>query len=169
MPGRRRPSTQLFVDGLRLLCFLPPLRDGESMQEALDRTPLHLSTVELIYNWLHRVVAGCCLLFGILYWMRLIGYYDGAAWRFDLMPLHWQVAAASLAVLFPFAASGLWMLASWGPVIWFICAAAETVMYAGFPELFGTRHLVLASHAIVAVTYATLRVLIYLQRRRSEL
>ena len=42
-----------------------------------------------------------------------------------------------LAVFFPFAAAGLWMLASWGPVIWFICAVTETVMYAGFPELFG--------------------------------
>ena len=42
-----------------------------------------------------------------------------------------------LAVFFPFAAIGLWMLASWGPVIWFICAVTETVMYVGFPEMFG--------------------------------
>ncbi len=34
------------------------------------------------------------------------------------MPVHWQVATVTLAVFFPFAAVGLWMLASWGPVIW---------------------------------------------------
>ena len=50
---------------------------------------------------------------------------------------------------FPFAAIGLWMLASWGPVIWFICAATETVMYLGFPELFGQRSPIVASHVCV--------------------
>ena len=49
------------------------------------------------------VIAGYCLLFGILYWIRLIGFYDGPLWRFDLMPVHWQVAAVMLAVFFPFA------------------------------------------------------------------
>ncbi len=44
-----------------------------------------------------------------------------------------------LAAFFPFAGIGLWMMASWGPVIWFICAATESVMYLGFPDLFGQR------------------------------
>jgi len=86
------------------------------------RVVLQPSTTEVIFAWFQRVIAGYCLLFGILYWIRLIGIYPGELWRFDLMPVHWQVAAATLAVFFPFAAAGLWMLASWGPVIWFICA-----------------------------------------------
>ena len=68
------------------------------------------------------LIAAYCLLFGVLYWIRLIGYYAGPLWRFDLMPVHWRVAGVMLAAFFPFAAIGLWMLASWGPVIWFICA-----------------------------------------------
>ena len=51
------------------------------------------STVELIFYWFHRVVAAYCLMFGMLYWIRLIGIYDGPLWRFDLMPVHWQVPA----------------------------------------------------------------------------
>lgn len=98
------------------------------------RVVLQPSTIEIIFAWFQRVVSGYCLLFGILYWIRLIGFYPGPLWRFDLMPVHWQVAAVMLAVFFPFAAAGLWMLASWGPVIWVICAVTETVMYAGFPE-----------------------------------
>ena len=39
--------------------------------------------------------------------MRLIGFYDGPLWRFDLMPVHWQIAAVTLSVFYPFAASGL--------------------------------------------------------------
>ena len=123
--------------------------------------------VEHLFAWFQRIIAGYCLLFGILYWIRLIGLYDGALWRFDLMPLHWQVVSVMLAVFFPFAAIGLWMLASWGPVIWVICAVTETVMYAGFPELYGNRLLIVASHACVALLYAFFRVLISWQRRQA--
>jgi hypothetical protein len=137
-------------------------------EAAARRAALQPSTAEAIFAWFQRVVAAYCLLFGVLYWVRLIGFYPGSLWRFDLMPAHWQVAAASLAVLFPFAAAGLWMLASWGPVIWFICAAAETVMYAGFPRLYGERNLIVLSHAAVALLYVVLRTVIHVQKRRAR-
>lgn len=135
------------------------------MREAFERAPLSTTALELICQWFYRVIAVYSLLFGIFYWVRLIGFYEGSNWRFDLMPVHWQVASVSLAVLFPFAASGLWMLASWGPVIWFICAAIEMTMYAGFPELFGSRLPILISYAMVIALYCVLRGLLYLQRR----
>jgi len=126
------------------------------------------STTELIMRVFLRMIAAYCLLFGFLYWVRLVGYYDDPLWRFDLMPVHWQVASVTLAVFFPIAAIGLWGLTSWGPVIWFICAAVETVMYAGFPDLFGSRPQVVLSHALVALFYLALRVLLHLQRRKAE-
>jgi uncharacterized membrane protein len=85
------------------------------------------------------------------------------------MPVHWQIAASVLAVFFPFAAAGLWMLASWGPVIWFICAATETIMYAGFPKLFGEHWQIVLSHAAVALLYIVFRLVIHRQKRRAEL
>lgn len=139
------------------------------MSEAASRrVVLQPSTIEVIFAWLQRVIAGYCLLFGILYWIRLIGVYPGQLWRFDLMPVHWQVAAVVLAVFFPFAAAGLWMLASWGPVIWFICALTECVMYAGFPDLFGRRPLIVASHLAVALLYLVFRVVIWIQKRQAR-
>lgn len=126
------------------------------------------STAELSFYWFHRAIAIYCLLFGVLYWVRLIGVYDGDLWRFDLMPVHWRVASVVLAVFFPFAAIGLWMVTSWGPVIWFICAAAESIMYLGFPEFFGDRWLIVASHAGVVVLYIAFRVVIYLQKRAGR-
>jgi hypothetical protein len=130
---------------------------------------LRPTAAEVTFAWFQRIIAAYCLLFGILYWIRLIGLYPGALWRFDLMPVHWQIATAMLAVLFPFAAAGLWMLASWGPVIWFICAVAETVMYAGFPQLFGQRLPIVFSHLAVALLYLAFRVVIYLQKRQQRL
>jgi hypothetical protein len=83
------------------------------------------------------------------------------------MSVHWQVTSVTLAVLFPFAASGLWMLASWGPVVWFICAAIETTMYVGFPQLFGPNLPVVLSHLVVALIYCAFRVLLFLRSRRE--
>ena len=125
------------------------------------------SRLDQLYIWFHRLVASYCMLFGIFYWVRLIGYFDGPLWRFDTMPAYWQVVAVTLAVFFPFAAAGLWMLASWGPVIWFICAATEIVMFAGFPQLFGRHDAVVASHLFAAVLYIAFRILLYLRRRRQ--
>lgn len=129
---------------------------------------LRVSAVELAYQWLHRAVAALCLLFGLLYWVRLVGYYKGDLWRFDLMPSYWQVAAVSLAVLYPLAASGLWMLASWGPVIWLICAAAETVMFLGFPELYGHRMPVVVAHATIGLLFLAFRIALFVEQRRRR-
>ena len=138
------------------------------MSDLADRGPIRPTLTETAFVWFQRLIAGYCLLFGILYWVRLIGVYDGPLWRFDLMPVYWQVAAVTLAVFFPFAAIGLWMLASWGPVIWVICAVTETVMYFVFPDLYGHRLLIVSSHLVVALLYTAFRVLIYWQRRRAE-
>lgn len=135
--------------------------------ELRDR-PYAPSLAEMGFGWLHRLVAVYCLLFGVLYWVRLIGVYDGELWRFDLMPVHWRVAAVSLAALFPFAGIGLWMTASWGPVIWVICAATETVMYLGFPDLYGQRWPILAAHGMVVLLYIAFRLTIYLQKRSGR-
>lgn len=126
---------------------------------------LRPTTAEIAFVWFQRIVAGYCLLFGVLYWIRLVGLYPGSLWRFDLMPLHWQVAATVLAALFPFAAIGLWMLTSWGPVIWFLCALTEAVMYAGFPELYGQRLSIVLAHGFAALLYAAFRLVLWSQRR----
>lgn len=123
------------------------------------------SVAEVACVWFHRVVAVYCLLFGILYWIRLAGFFPGANWRFDLMPVPWQIASVVLGVMFPFAANGLWMKASWGPVIWFVCAATEVLMFAGFPEIFGARPMVLVSHGLVIALY--LAFFAYIRRQRQ--
>lgn len=137
------------------------------MHSIYNSAPLRASTLQLSWVWFHRAVAVLGLLSGLFYWARLIGLNDGAQWRFDLMSVHWQVAAVTLAVLFPFAASGLWMVASWGAVIWFLCAAIEVAMYAGFPELFGPRPVLVAMHIVIAVIYCGFRLVFFLQRRQQ--
>ncbi|WP_163269758.1 DUF6163 family protein [Chelativorans alearense] len=135
--------------------------------DAVTQMPVRQSPLEYALEMLQRAVALFCLVQGIGYWVRLLGFFEGPEWRFDLMPFYWQATAAPLAVLFPFAAVGLWMLASWGPVVWFLCAAAEAVMYGFFPQLFGAWPWLIVLHGAVAALYAVLRTLLHLARRRD--
>lgn len=127
------------------------------------------SLAEVGLVWFHRLVAAYSLLFGVFYWVRLVGYYPGNLWRFDLMPVHWQIATVVLAALFPFAAIGLWTLASWGPVVWFICALIESVMYLGLPQMFGDRKMIAFSHLAVALLYILFRIIISRQHAEPRL
>lgn len=151
---RRCPAENLIPDGLLLMAY----RESPAVMRP--------SSAQQAFWWFHRIIAVYCLMFGTLYWVRLIGLYEGPLWRFDLMPVHWQIAAAILAALYPFAGIGLWMLTSWGPVIWVLCALTEVVMYAGFPDLFGAKMTVVASHALVAILYAVFRIVLYYQARK---
>lgn len=130
---------------------------------------LRPSLAEAVFPWFLRITSVYSLAFGVLYWVRLIGWYDGPDWRFDTMAVEWQIAAVSLAALFPFAAIGLWMTASWGPVIWFFCAAMEVGMYAGLPQTFGARPVVVISHALVAMVYLAFRLALHFGRRQARI
>lgn len=125
------------------------------------------SLVAVTFVWFHRLIAMFCLISGIYYWVHLVGFNEGAPGRFDLMPIHWQVAATSLAVLLPVAAVGLWMVVSWGPVIWVVTATAEAIMYIGFSQLFGAKPLIIISHIAVIVLYALFRIALYRQVRAT--
>jgi len=126
------------------------------------------TTMETGFTVFLRIVAVFSLLAGLKYWVALIGVFDYRPWRFDLMPLHWQLAATSLAVLFPVAATGLWLPVSWGPVMWVAAAGIEAVMYAGFPMLFGREAVIPLAHLVVALIYIVFRVLLHRQRKRRN-
>lgn len=128
----------------------------------------HQTTIELAFEIFQRVIAIFCLIAGVRYWALLIGISELGAWRFDLLPVHWKIAAASLAVLWPVAGIGLWMIVSWGPVIWLVAAATEVVMHAGFSELYGSRWLLVSSHGLVAFIYGVFRIGMYFSKRDED-
>ncbi|WP_417417557.1 DUF6163 family protein [Hoeflea sp.] len=120
--------------------------------------------LESSFRLFMRLVALSCLLAGLQYWGRLIGYSDGGVYRFDLIPSYWQLASASLAVLLPVAAVGLWMQVSWGPVIWVVAAGSEIIMHKGLPQWFGERPLLVIAHTVVISVYVGFRVALFVKR-----
>ena len=120
----------------------------------------------LLTVWLLRLCGVALFAIGIIYWVRLVGIYDGPLWRFDLMPIWWRVAAPTLAVLAPVAGVGLWMTVSWGAVIWVIVAMVEAVMHLGFPSLFGGETPWLLFHAVGLSLLVMLRLIAGWERWR---
>lgn len=127
-----------------------------------------MGTLDVTFRLFLRVVAFGCLVSGLQYWMKLIGFSDNGAFRFDLAPVHWQFVMASLCVLMPVAAVGLWMEVSWGAVIWVLAALMEVGMHQGLPQWFGQKPLVLALHALVAATYIGFRIAFLIRAKMIE-
>lgn len=118
----------------------------------------------LLMLLLMRIVAVGCLWYGLKIWGEIIGYSEGGALRFDLLTTDVKAAKATLAVLYPVAAVGLWLRGPWGPVIWGVMAAMELFMHQYHADIFGAEPVKMVAIAVTAVLYLVLRILIVLTR-----
>jgi hypothetical protein len=125
------------------------------------------SLTETLFVLFLRLVALGSLWFALQYWAMLTGVSFNGQGRFDLLPPAWKAAYTALAVLFPVAGVGLWLLVSWGPVIWLIAAATEIAMHEAYPSIFGIDRLLVFMHAAIAVVFVLFRLALFIQRRRQ--
>ncbi|WP_343314392.1 DUF6163 family protein [Brucella sp. BE17] len=125
------------------------------------------SGLEWLFALFMRLLALIVLATGIFYWIRLIGIYPGLLWRFDLMPWMWQTASVALALLMPVAATGLWMRAPWGPVLWLVAAIGEIAIYSIFSRYFEYRPLTAGLNATFILIYIIFRVLLWLEKKKQ--
>ena len=112
---------------------------------------------ELMMTIFLRVIALMCLLYAVHLWGEVTGYSDNGRLRFDLLSSDMMAVKASLSVLYPVAAVGLWLKGPWGPVIWSAASGLEIVMYQAFPETFGAHPGKIATITIIALVYMLLR------------
>lgn len=137
------------------------------MREDELRQQIRPTGVETAFVWFIRLLALYSLALGVYYWVRLIGLHTGLLWRFDLMPWPWQTAVVALAVLMPVAATGLWLRAEWGPVIWFVGAAIEISIYWIFARMFEDRPFMVIFNVACMAMYLALRIALIVQKKRS--
>ncbi len=141
--------------------YLPAM---EPDSQPLPKRPL----TEILFLVFMRLVAVSCFWFGLQYWAMLTGYSLGGQGRFDMLNLPWRVAGSALAVIFPVAALGLWLGASWGAVMWVMGAGAQIAMYKVWPHIFGANTLVPVMHGLVATIYILFLVAFWLDHRQNE-
>ncbi len=138
------------------------------MHEETLRQSLRPTMAETGLLWFIRLLAIYSIACGLYYWVRLIGVYPGLLWRFDLMPWQWQTAFVGLAILFPVAATGLWLRAAWGPVIWFFAASIEIGIYSYWARMFEYRPEIVAVNVACILLYIVLRGILFWQRRQQN-
>lgn len=114
-----------------------------------------------------RCVALFCLTGGVYYWMRLIGLYPGLLWRFDLMPWQWQAMCVSLAIALPIVATGLWIRASWGAVLWVLTALAQILVYTLLARFFESSVFLAGLNITFLLIYAGFRIGLFMQGKRQ--
>ena len=141
-------------------CYCPPMAPDS------PKVPRWTLT-DTLYVLFLRMMAIICLWFALQYWAMLTGFSLDGRGRFDLLPPAWKAASTALAVLFPVSAVGLWLLVSWGPVIWLIAAATEIAMHEVYPSIFGINRLLVIMHVAVAVMFLLFRAALFIQRRRQ--
>ncbi len=125
------------------------------------------SLTETLFVLFLRLAAVGSLWFALQYWAMLTGFSFNGQGRFDLLPPAWKAAYTALAVLFPVAAVGLWLLVSWGPVIWLVAAATEVAMHEVYPSIFGIDRMLVLLHVAIAVLFVLFRIALFIQRRKQ--
>lgn len=114
-----------------------------------------------------RFVALVCLIGGVYYWIRLIGLYPGMLWRFDLMSWQWQAACVSLAIALPIVATGLWIRASWGAVLWVLTAIGQALIYTALARYFEYSPLIAGLNLFLLSVYAAFRIALLMKGKRQ--
>ncbi len=80
---------------------------------------------KIILTWLLRMASIICMLRAMIYWMELLGLFNI---DFTDRVLAHQVAIVFFAASYCLAATGLWMTAAWGAVLWFIVLCGEGLL-----------------------------------------
>lgn len=88
-------------------------------------------------QWLNRILAGALILVGLFHWAVIVEAVALDSRTFSEMSGAWQWATINLAVAYPVASVGLWLLAPWGLVIWIYAAGFQIAMHSAFSGTFG--------------------------------
>ena len=91
-------------------------------------------------------LARACLVFGI----------TQTGESFATLTPAWRAGAAALMCLDLFTGVGLWIGATWGPLMWAVAALTETAMYTILAGHFGSHPLRVAAHILLLSIYVGL-------------
>ncbi|WP_321340099.1 DUF6163 family protein [Breoghania sp.] len=117
--------------------------------------------------WYLRLMAILLIGGGVIHWARIVGYVPWRGVMFADMPTDWQTATAYFGVLDMVAGVGLWLAASWGPVMWLLRALSQVVMHTILSDTFGTRPYEISFYLATIAIYLVLTLLCEREKRNS--
>jgi len=111
-----------------------------------------------------RLIAAVFMAAGLRNWASIVGL-DIAGGDLLARPLPLVVVTLFFAVADLVAAVGLWLLASWGTVVWMISALTECILHGLFSAQFGYDVPLIVFHVITVSLYGLL--LFWAERARA--
>ncbi|WP_181705410.1 DUF6163 family protein [Chthonobacter rhizosphaerae] len=105
-----------------------------------------------------RALSFIFILSGLQRWGTILGPLSPSGDFLSLAP-EVMVATIFFSVADLVAAVGLWLLASWGTVVWLIAALTEVVLHTVFKDIFGLDITLIAFHVATVIVYAGLTAL----------
>jgi len=110
--------------------------------------PMHAGAQQGPWTWrlllFLRTMAVLSMLKGLFHWSVVLGIGEGRDSYFTSNTLPWQTATVFFAVIDLVAASGLWLGAVWGAVVWLTSAVSLAAVEIFFPQIYGGSFLVVA-------------------------
>ena len=116
--------------------------------------PRQNGNLKLVFTGYLRMLASLFLLYGLANWGVVIGLADSNGVNFAHMTTETQIATAFFAVADLVAATGLWLLSSWGVVVWVIALGLDILSHTYYAHIFGEN--------VVSVIFNVLSLLVYL-------
>lgn len=129
--------------------------DGDTSETGARRPGFDPRLVLVVYV---RVLSMVFLASGLQRWAVILGPLAPGG-DFLALPVPVIVATVFFAAFDLVAAVGLWLLASWGTVVWLIAALTETALHTAFQKMFPLDTGLIAFHAITVAVYGGLTVL----------
>ena len=109
------------------------LPDGYDDDRILERTPTKHVRWHLVLIWFMRVCALVWFAKGLLAWAAIIGVNQPVI-PFEGRTMGFQAVTIYFAVIDLVAAVGLWLIASWGGVMWLLAVMSHLILAAFFPR-----------------------------------
>lgn len=113
-----------------------------------------------------RVLAVVFIVSGLKRWGIILGPLAPGG-DFQNLPIEPAVSTIFFSVADLVSAVGLWLLASWGTVVWLITALTEVVLHSAFRAIFGFEPALIAFHVGSVFIYAVLT--FFYERSRRDM
>jgi hypothetical protein len=137
-----------------------------SLEQMAQKSSDASEGIHLLYNVFLSIVALACVAGTVKYWAMLMGITDGGALRFDIAPLHWRLAATTLALLLPLTALGVWFQTAFGLWGWILVTFIQYLMHAVLPQWYGGDPFNLLFSGSVVILFLVFQTLFYLRERK---
>ncbi|MEP2978022.1 MAG: DUF6163 family protein [Lentilitoribacter sp.] len=137
-----------------------------SLEQMTQKSSDASEGIHLLYNVFLSIVALACVAGTVKYWAMLMGITDGGTLRFDIAPLHWRLAATTLALLLPLTALGVWFQTAFGLWGWVLVTFIQYLMHAVLPNWFGADPLNLIFSGAVVVLFLVFQTIFYFKERK---